>query len=104
MSEAVDPTEIEGVVGVARHATDHFVRAVSAEQTVYILHSEKCRAMFADLRECPFSVALDRGIEHPTPWGPWSRLQNRPVRVQIVDGFLMPALAHPAPADPTGAP
>lgn len=63
MSDLVDPAIIEQIVGKKRHRTRHYGRAVSREQTVYILHSQECRDSTPDLRDCPFSLALDRGIE-----------------------------------------
>ena len=64
MSQLVPAEEIEGIVGVTRHATQHWGRAVSAEQTVYILHSQEC---LDDpewgLQDCPYSRALDQGID-----------------------------------------
>ena len=93
MSDLVDPTEIEAIVGVARHQSEHWGRASSAERTVYILHSRECRESGIDLRECPFSIALDRGIEHAFPWTGWRRVQDRPVRLEIARGYLMPDFA-----------
>lgn len=69
----------EGVVGVPRHETDHYARAVSPEQTVYILHSRECLGIFDDLRDCPFSKALDRGINPER----WSGFEDRAVRVRV---------------------
>lgn len=63
MTNLVPATEIEGIVGVPRHPTLHHGRAVSAEETVYILHSHQCLADFEDLRDCPYSIALDDGIQ-----------------------------------------
>jgi hypothetical protein len=54
MSALVPATDIERIVGVDRHATDHWGRAVSAEQTVYILHAAECLASGIDLRDCNF--------------------------------------------------
>lgn len=79
MSDLVDPTEIEGVVGVQRHATRHYARAVSAVRTVYILHSQRCKDSGIDLRECLFSQALDNGIDD-ADWDGW---EDQPVRVTI---------------------
>lgn len=62
MSELVNAGEVERVVGVPRHPTYHIARAVSAEQTVYVLHSQQCLDSGIDLRMCPFSLALDNGI------------------------------------------
>ncbi|WP_028474072.1 hypothetical protein [Nocardioides alkalitolerans] len=63
MSALVPSTEIEAKVGASRHETKHLGRAVSAEQVVYVLHSKECRDSGIDLRDCPFSTALDRGID-----------------------------------------
>lgn len=79
MSEQVDAAEIERIVGVQRHATRHYARAVSAEQVVYILHSARCKDSRPDLRDCRFSLALDNGIDE----GDWSDVQDRALRVWV---------------------
>lgn len=85
MSDPVDPSKIEGIVGATRHPTEHIARAVSAEQTVYILHSAECLSYGFDLRGCPFSTALDRGID-VTVW-----VEDEPLTVAVVGGRLVPA-------------
>lgn len=90
VSEIVPADQIEAIVGVKRHPTEHHGRAVSAEQTVYILHSQQCRDTTPDLRTCRFSVALDRGIENAYPWTGWRRVQDQAVRLEISRGWLMP--------------
>ena len=92
MSDLVDPDRIEEIVGSKRHPTDHIARADSAAQTVYILHSQECRDSTPDLRMCPFSIALDRGIEHYIPWSGWRRVQDQPVRVEVFREWLVPEL------------
>lgn len=62
MSDLVPTADIERIVGIERHQTAHYARAVSAEETVYILHSHDCKNSGIDLRECRYSIALDRGI------------------------------------------
>lgn len=62
MTDIVPTEDIERIVGVERHATEHWARAVSAEKCVYILHSHECLNSGVDLRECRFSRALDNGI------------------------------------------
>lgn len=89
MTDIADPAKIEAIVGVPRHATEHYGRAVSAEETVYILHSQECKDSIADLRDCAYSVALDRGITHWLPWAGWRLVQDTPVRLAIHRGFLM---------------
>lgn len=86
MSSTVPADQIEQIVGTERHTTRHYARAVSAEQTVYILHSQECRDRYDDLRDCPWSLALDRGIgEHE-----WAGREDRPVLVRVRDGRLIP--------------
>lgn len=92
MTALADPTEIETIVGVARDDTLHFGRAVSAERTVYILHSRACRDSGRDLRECRYSVALDKGI-NPQAWRPF---EDRAVVLAILaSGHLAPIHAWP---------
>lgn len=62
MSDLVPPADIERIVGAPRHQTLHLARAVSAEQTIYVLHSRECLESGIDLRHCNFSLALDNGI------------------------------------------
>jgi hypothetical protein len=63
MSELVPFDEIEALVGVQRHSTLHIARASSVERRVYLLHSKACVDTGIDLRECKYSLALDRGID-----------------------------------------
>lgn len=89
MGELVSASEIEQIVGAARHATEHIGRAVSNEQTVYILHSHKCKESGIDLRDCPFSLALDNGIDGDV-WPRWADQQDKPVPLAINHGYLVP--------------
>ena len=86
MSDLVPADDIERIVGVQRHRKAHYGRAVSAEQTVYVLHSHECRDSGIDLRECRFSVALDRGIKPEA----WSGHQDVAVGLGVWDGRLIP--------------
>lgn len=87
MTELVPPHEIEEKVGVPRHSTEHYGRAVSAEQTTYILHSQECLDSGIDLRECPFSQALDNpGIQLDI----WYGAEDKAVRLAINHGELIP--------------
>lgn len=85
MAELVDPTEIEAIVGTRRHTTKHYARVVTAEKTIYILHSAMCKAALLDLRDCPYSLALDRGV-FLDGW-PF----DEPIHVTLVAGELVPA-------------
>lgn len=86
MSAAVPPEDIERIVGIQRHQSRHYARAVSAEQAVYILHSQECRDRYADLRDCPWSLALDRGIDEYD----WSDREDQAVLVRVRAGRLIP--------------
>jgi len=84
MSDKVDPDKIEEIVGVKRHATEHRGRAISAEERVYVLHSQECENQYPDPRDCPYSLALDSGIDEDE----W--VMDAPVTVRILDGRLLP--------------
>ena len=88
MSRLESTETILAVVGVERHASLHIGRAVSADQRVYILHSEKCLATEHDLRNCKFSIALDAGIRMEL----WAHRQDVPVLLGVdpVRGDLIP--------------
>jgi hypothetical protein len=94
VTDLVPAADIERIVGAARHPTEHLGRAVSTEQTVYILHSQKCRDSGIDLRDCAFSVALDHGIDM-SDWDGW---EDQPVTLDI-DDLLVPT---PAPGQDQG--
>lgn len=86
MTDLVPADQIEEIVGAQRHRRAHFGRAVSAEQTVYILHSELCRASGINLTDCRFSRALDRGIRESE----WTGNEDRPVVLAVWQGRLVP--------------
>jgi len=90
VSELVPTSEIERLVGAPRHETEHMGRAVSSKQVVYVLHSQECFDSGVDLRDCPFSLALDEfGIDTD---GAWCGREDEAVVLDIVDGELVPAL------------
>lgn len=86
MAELVPIDYIERIVGIKRDQRRHRGRAVSAEQVVYILHSQECLDSGIDLRDCPFSVALDRGINEYD----WDGLEDTTVSLRVRDGWLVP--------------
>lgn len=88
MSDLVSPSEIEQIVGARRHEHQHLGRAVSAEETVYILHSHKCKDSGIDLRECEWSLALDRGIDTFM----WEKRMDQPVVLAFYQKRLFPVL------------
>ena len=87
MSDLVPKETIETIVGVLRHDTEHFGRAVSAEHTVYVLHSQQCFDQLSDLRDCEFSYALDNGIDPEE----WAGMEDEAVVLRIDYGCLVPA-------------
>lgn len=86
MTELVDPTEIEGIVGVKRHETYHIARWIVDAGQIFILHSQVCVDGDWDLRECPYSQALDKGAS-----ADFYDYANKPVVVVVsLDGTLQP--------------
>lgn len=86
MTTLVPPDRIESLVGARRHRKAHIGRAVATEQTVYILHSQVCKNSGIDLRECRFSLALDRGIVAEQ----WQGQEDRPVFLGVWNERLVP--------------
>lgn len=84
MTEIVSADRIEQIVGARRHPTHHLGRAVSADQDVYILHSQACKDSGLDLRTCSYSAALDLGID-PADWE-----DDTTVSLVIQRGTLVP--------------
>lgn len=86
MTDLVPAEDIERIVGTERRYQAHYGRAVSAEQAVYILHSKRCLASGTDLRDCRFSVALDRGIDPKS----WDGYEDVPVALGVWNDRLIP--------------
>ena len=75
------------IVGCDRDSVLHISRADSSRQVVTLLHSEACLSHFEDLRECPFSEALDQGISLKD----WGEYRDRPIVSEIdPNGTLVP--------------
>ncbi len=89
MTDLVPAEKIETIVGARRDPWYHLARAVSDEQMVYILHSTDCLKESIDLRDCDFSLVLDRGINSAL----WDSYLDRPVHVTILNGHLIPVSA-----------
>lgn len=83
MTELVDPDHIEELVGARRHPTLH---QGNVGPTTFILHSEECRSSAGDLRDCEYSLALDRGIDLLL----FAGYNRRPVVLTISDDQLAP--------------
>lgn len=86
MSDLVPAEDIEAIVGQERHKVCHYGRAVSAEETLYILHSHDCKDSGIDLRECEYSTAQDNGIDPAR----WQGFEDEAVVLYIEDGRLRP--------------
>ncbi len=88
MSRLEPSDKIESIVGAKRHETLHIGRAVSAEQRVYIMHSQQCLESDIDLRDCDYSLALDDGINLIE----WDGMEDKPVVLHIAEdtGELVP--------------
>lgn len=86
MSDLVPTDQIEQTVGATRHPHQHIGRADSATQTVYVLHSQKCKDSGIDLRGCEWSRALDNGIDPAD----WQGYEDRAVVLTIVHSRLFP--------------
>lgn len=87
MTDLVDPTQIESIVGTHRRDFDHVANMVTGDEKVYILHSKMCVTLRPDLRECPFSRALDRGVIESA----WDGFKDMPVVVGFIgDHGLFP--------------
>lgn len=97
MTDLVPSEAIERIVGMARCQHIHYARAVSADDTVYILHSQTCLDSGIDLRDCRFSIALDKGINPEA----WAGYEDIPVAIGMWDGRLIP-LRHTKMKKPDG--
>ena len=91
MTNLVDPSHIERIVGARRRLSTHVGRLVTAEDTVYILHSTDCLTEHPDLRDCPYSRALDLSLgEHWRAPDLWAACRDEPVTLAIYRGLLVP--------------
>lgn len=89
MTNLIDPGEAEARVGATRAQAQHYGRANTRMRHVYVLHSQDCLDSETDLRECAFSLALDRGID-AAAW-----LLDTPVVITIEDDALCGRTAVP---------
>lgn len=87
MSDLEPAKLVEAIVKEPRQRHIHLGRAVSAESRVYILHSKDCLDRGIDLRECAYSLALDKGIDLAV----WGDVQDMTVALVIDNGRLRPS-------------
>ncbi len=85
MTENVDPAIIEAAVGAKRHPRQHVGRYDDKGKTFFILHSEECLGATSDLRNCDFSLALDRTNQSMGSIAP----ANVPYHLAVERGFLV---------------
>jgi hypothetical protein len=86
VTDVVPTEDIERIVGAPRAPYDHLGRAVSEEETVYILHSKECLDSGIDLRECRFSKALDNGIDLDD----WTHREDAPMVLRVLGYRVVP--------------
>ena len=103
MTRTVPADQIEAIVGAKRDPHRHIVRAVLGENLaadVYILHSADCLATGRPLTECPYSLALDRGMSLQR----WVGFFNQPVYVRLIqsDEYVRFAGSPPLQLVPDG--
>lgn len=89
MSNHVEPDKIEAYVGMPRHAHLHWAKL--DRDVLFILHSERCLKAHKDLRDCPYSKALDLTVLSDGYWGIWEACMGEP-KVPMIDpeGYLVP--------------
>lgn len=95
MTELIDPSEVERLVGAYRHPTDHLCRADSFHEATYLLHSKACLDSGIDLRTCEYALAQGNGIDTDV----WDGRMDAPVLVAIVDARLVPLKRVPGITD-----
>lgn len=87
MTTPVDPTLIEEIVGIARHATEHYARLDSQSQQTYVLHSAECLTeVGTPAPDCPYTAAQENGVLDNI--GDWFAAENQPVIVDLDDETL----------------
>lgn len=92
MPEPIPATEVETLVGIQRHATDHYARSDSKARRTYVLHSKECLSEADDLpaADCVFSAAQDLGIDEVA--SEWEGCEDQPLKVELDDdGYMVPA-------------
>ncbi len=81
MTDRVPADRIEALVGAQRHQREHIIRGDYNTGRAYILHPTECLDRYSDLRDCPWSLALDRADV-------WLS-SDEPSFVRVLDGRLV---------------
>lgn len=82
MTNIVPSEDIESIVGTFRRRYTHIGYADSNTGTFYILHSEICKETCPDLRDCDYSVALDKNKVEVT-------VLDQPKYIMLSEGTLI---------------
>lgn len=61
VTDRVPADQIEQLVHARRHPTEHVIRGDYTNGRAYILHSAECVQRHTNLRDCPWSTALESG-------------------------------------------
>ena len=85
VTNLVDPSDIEIIVGAKRDETFHIGWFNSPGGIFYILHSQQCVSSEPDLRDCEYSKSLD---EHWVDVLEWT--EGVPRFIKLGDGQIEP--------------
>lgn len=81
MTNLVDPATIEALMGQPRHPQRHI--GLWDGHTVTIMHALWCTQLGRDIRDCPWSLALDAGRIHHMPL-------NQPIPLRLTRAHIHP--------------
>lgn len=82
MTDIVPSEDIESIVGTYRRRYAHIGYADSNTGTFYILHSEICKETCSDLRDCDYSIVLDKNNINVT-------LLDKPAYIMLDEGTII---------------
>ena len=81
MTQLVDPSDIEAIVGRERDQSEHWGRSRPSDMSFYIMHSFDCLDSVIDLRDCEYSRGLDKSLDNDL----WSAGVRGPVQLEVID-------------------
>ena len=85
MTNLVDPSKIEKIVGAKRDSRLHIGRFDTPTGEFYILHSQECVSSTQDLRLCDYSKSLDSTWIDEVDW---IDAVNTPYFIQLEGGLI----------------